>query len=279
MIRMGRREFLATGATALPAAMLAGQVFAAGKDRKADTPYDGFRMGSQSYSFRHFTDPAVAIAKLKELGLSNMEFCFVHFKPDAADPGFATVKALIASSGIVVPSYGVEVFGKDEAANRKKFDFAKALGLEIMTADIEKDAFAGVDKLCNEYNVKLAIHNHGPGSRYDKVADTLAAVKNSSKLIGACLDTGHAIRSGEKPHEVAAALGDRLISMHLKDWVHGGPEKTLGEGDMDLVALVKQLKSMHFGGPIMVEYEDHEDDPVPYMKKGLANWQTACDKA
>lgn len=279
MKKFGRRAFLVTGAAAVPAVLTTGRAFAAKKEKEAGAPYGGFRMGSQSYSFRNFKNPADAIAKLKELGLSTMEFCSAHFKPDATDPGFAKIKELIVSSGITVPIYGVEGFGKDEAVNRKKFEFAKALGLEMMSADIEKDAFDSVDKLCHEYNIKLAIHNHGPGARYDKVADTLNAIKNASNMIGACVDTGHVIRSGEKPHEVVKALGDRVLSMHLKDWKHGGREQTVGEGDLDLIALAKELKALRFAGPIMLEYEDHPDDPVPYMKKGLENWQKACDRA
>ncbi|MBM3290658.1 MAG: sugar phosphate isomerase/epimerase, partial [Candidatus Hydrogenedentes bacterium] len=263
------------------AVLLGGRVFAAKKDKRDDASYGGFRMGSQSYSFRYFKDPAVAIEKLKELGLTNMEFCSVHFRPDASDSGFAQIKALVASTGISVPVYGVEGFGKDDAANRKKFEFAKALGLEIMSADIEKevDAFKSADALCKEFNVKIGIHNHGPGARYDKVTDTLDAVKGSSTMIGACVDTGHVIRSGEKPHEVIAALGERVHSLHLKDWKHGGAEQIVGEGDMDLVAVARALKAIKFAGPIMLEYEDHEDDPVPHMKKGLENWQKACDQA
>ena len=284
MTIIGRREFLA-GAAALPAVALAGHAFAAAKEKEKEkggsAPYGGFRMGSQSYSFRHFTETSAAIAKLKELGLTNMEFCSVHFKPDASDSGFAAAKALIASSGIVVPSYGVEAFGKDEAANRKKFEFGKALGLEIFSADLEKDpkVFEGVDALCKEFNIKIAIHNHGPGARYDKVADTLDAVKNSGPMIGACVDTGHVIRTGEKPHEVIAALGARVHSLHLKDWKHGGAEQLIGEGDMDIVAVAKALKAIKFAGPIMLEYENDEDNPVPGMKKSLVNWQAACDKA
>ena len=281
MTRFGRREFLVGGAAALPLVTVAGPAFAAKRDRKDDTPYGGFRMGSQSYSFRYFKDPAVAIAKLKELGLSDMEFCSVHFKPDAADPGFAAIKTLIETSGIRAPVFGVEGFGKDDAANRKKFEFAKALGVEIFSADVEKDAeaFKSVNALCTEFNVKIAIHNHGPGARYDKVSDTLNAVNGSGPLVGACVDTGHVIRSGEKPHEVIAALGPRVHSLHLKDWTYGGAEQTAGEGDMDLVAVAKALKAIKFTGPIMLEYENHEDDPVPHMKKGLEKWQKACDQA
>jgi sugar phosphate isomerase/epimerase len=103
----------------------------------------------------------------------------------------------------------------------------------------------------------------------------LNAVKGRSSLIGACLDTGHCIRSGEKPHETIEALGDRLISMHLKDWILGGEEQIIGKGDMDLAAVAKELKALAFTGPIMMEYEESPDNPVPDMKLGWENWQNA----
>lgn len=234
----------------------------------------GFRMGSQSYSFRNFGFED-SIARLKELGLVEMEFCSVHFPPDAAHANFARVKDTIAKAGIKVPCYGVEGFKADEAFNRKKFEFAKALGVEILTADPAPDSFDSLEKLTEEFGIRIAIHNHGPGARYDKVADTLAAVKGRSPMIGACVDTGHVIRSAEKPHEVIEELGDRVHSLHLKDWIHGGKEQILGKGDMDLVAVARALKALNFAGPVMLEYEESPENPVPDMKEGLANWAKA----
>lgn len=272
MSEMNRRAFLVRSAVAVPvaswAAGVAGAVLAGG----------GFRMGSQSYSFRNF-DLNGALDCLNQLGLNEMEFCAVHFPPDKDAEGFAGVKAAIEAAGITVPSYGVEGFAADEAANRKKFEFAKALGIEILTADPTPDSFDNLDALCEEYQIKIAIHNHGPGARYDKVSDTLSAVSGRSPLIGACLDTGHCIRSGEKPHETIQALGDRLIAMHLKDWVHGGNEQIIGKGDLDLVAVAKELKALSFGGPIMMEYEESPDNPVPDMQVGRKNWQDAVAQA
>src|SRR5690606_5327985 len=122
-------------------------------------------------------------------------------------------------------------FTKDEESSRVKFDFAKALGLEVLTANPMRNAFEALGVLCDEYDIKIAIHNHGPGALYDKVEDTAKAVEGLTSRIGACVDTGHVIRSGEKPHEVIRALGSRVISLHLKDWIHGGEEQILGEGD------------------------------------------------
>jgi sugar phosphate isomerase/epimerase len=234
-------------------------------------------MGSQSYSFRKF-DTIGALGELKKLGLQNIEFCGVHFPCDPDDPGLDTVRKIIADMGVNMLCYGVESFGDDEAANRKKFEFAKATGIKVLTADPAPESFDILDKLVEEYGVKIAIHNHGPGARYDKVQDTLDAIKDHSPKIGACVDTGHTIRSGEKPHELIAALGDRVHSLHLKDWKHGGEEQILGEGDLDLVAVVRALKDIQFAGPLMLEYENSPENPGPDMKIGLANWAKAVDE-
>jgi inosose dehydratase len=269
MNNVTRRDFLAASAVLATAALVAPRAVRAAAIGT---------LGSQSYSFRNFGFPE-SIDELKKLGLNHMEFCAAHFPPDAAHPDFENVKATIAASGIVVPCYGVEGFGADEASNRKKFEFAKALGVEILTADPTPDSFDNLDALTEEFGIKIAIHNHGPNARYNKVADTLRAVQGRSPLIGACLDTGHTIRSEEKPHEVAEQLGDRLISMHLKDWEFGGKERIVGEGDMELVALAKALNAIGFDGPIMLEYEESPDNPVPDMKVGLANWRSAVAEA
>ena len=269
MSEMTRRDFIAAGAAITGAALAAGNIHA---------QYGEPMLGCQSYSFRNF-DFQGSIEQLRKLDLSVMEFCAVHFPPNANDPGFAAIKKALDLGGIQVPAYGVEGFGGDAAANRVKFEFGKALGVQILSADPSPDAFDNLDALVEEFGIKIGIHNHGPGARYDGVKDTLDAVKNHNKMIGACLDTGHCIRSNEKPHEVAEALGERLHALHLKDWIHGGEEQIVGEGDLDLLALAKVLKGMNFTGPVVLEYENHPDNPVPDMAKGIANVIAAWEAA
>ena len=74
-------------------------------------------------------------------------------------------------------------------------------------------------------------------------------------------------------------LGDRLLSLHLKDWIIGGEEQILGEGDLDLTAVARALLEIGFTGPVVMEYEESPDNPVPDMKKGLANWRAAVKAA
>ncbi|HEO72252.1 MAG TPA: sugar phosphate isomerase/epimerase [Candidatus Hydrogenedentes bacterium] len=235
-------------------------------------------VGAQSYSFRNFSTED-AFRQLEALGLDIMEFCAVHFPADAADDGFSHVKTLVSTAGITVPCFGVEGFCADEDVSRKKFAFAKALGVGVLTADPTPDSFDLLDALCDEFQIKIAIHNHGPGARYDKVQDTLDAVEGHSPLIGACLDTGHAIRSDEDPVDVVRRLGARLISLHLKDWRRGGEEVVLGTGDLDLAGLASALRDIEFAGPIVMEYENSPDNPVPEMKEGLGNWCEAVGRS
>lgn len=272
MTSLSRRAFLAAGAVAVPGVSLARKAVAEARESEE------FSMGAQSYSFRKF-DLDGALKCLKELGLNQMEFCTVHFPADASHENFPKVKATLQAAGVSVPCFGVMGFGADAAANRKVFEFGKALGVQVLTADPSPESFDNLEYLSAEFGIKIAIHNHGPKARYDKVDDTLKAVEGRSPMIGACVDTGHAIRSGEKPHEVIEKLGSRVISLHLKDWVHGGKEQILGEGDMDLVAVAKALKAIKFSGPIVMEYEESPDNPVPDMKKGWENWKKAVAQA
>lgn len=236
------------------------------------------QLGAQSYSFRGF-DLEGAVRCLNDLGLHLMEFCGVHFTTDTEAPELAAIKAQLDAAGVRVPCFGVEGFTEDAAANRKKFVFAQALGIDILSADPTPEAFDNLEALCEEFQIKIAIHNHGPGARYDKVEDTLKAVEGRHPFIGACVDTGHSIRSGDAPDEVITRLGDRVHSVHLKDWKQGGEEQILGEGDLDLLQVARALTTIGFNGPIVMEYELSPENPVPGMAKGLERWRdalTAC---
>jgi len=232
-------------------------------------------LGAQSYSFRNF-DYHGAIRCLKRLGLDSIEFCNVHFPPDPGNPALPEIRNQIAQEGVKVRCFGVEAFTGDHEANRRKFEFARDLGVRVLTADPAPDSFESLDRLTEEFGIKVAIHNHGPGARYDKVEDTLRALEGHSIMMGACVDTGHALRSGEFPDKAIARLDLRLISLHLKDWKIGGNEQVLGEGDMNLVEVARALHAINFMGPVMIEYENSPDNPVPDMKRGMDNWLNAC---
>ena len=90
-------------------------------------------------------------------------------------------------------------FPKDHEANRKIFEFGKRLGIATLSADPHEDAFDSLDKLVAEYDIRIAIHNHGPGAAYDKVSDVLNAMRDTIRRSAHARDLGHCIRSGEDP--------------------------------------------------------------------------------
>ena len=268
MKNVSRRQFLGASLAAIP---LSGLLL-----RAAEAQSDAFPLGCQSYSFRNF-DFAGAIEQLQALGLNEMEFFSGHLPPDVNHEGFEAAKAAIEAAGVNVRCFGVESYTADDAHNRQRFEFAKALGIEVLSAHPTADSYDNLEVLVDEFDIKIGIHNHGPGHAYDGVQDTLDAVEGRDIRIGACLDTGHCIRSNEQPHEVIRTLGDRLHALHLKDWVHGAEETIVGEGDMDLIACVEALRDVNFDGPIMLEYELSPNNPVPDMAQGIINWRQAVD--
>ncbi|MDP7012770.1 MAG: sugar phosphate isomerase/epimerase, partial [Verrucomicrobiota bacterium] len=127
------------------------------------------------------------------------------------------------------------------------------------------DSFDSLDKLVAKYDIRIAIHNHGPGALYDKIDDGLKAVKGHDKRIGFCADLGHYIRSSEDPVEVIHKLGDRLYGIHLKDFAeqkkrtHG---VIIGKGHLDVSGVFKALKKVKFpaDGALSLEYEETPND-------------------
>ena len=270
-----RRDFLKTSA------VLAGAAVFAGRSRAADD-FGGFTVGIQSYTFRNFKLEQ-ALKKTQELGLKHAEFYNGHVKPTSTPEQIAGVKKLCAEYDVAPVAFGVEAFTKNHDANKKLFDFAKALGIKYLSADPTPDSFDSLDKLCDEYKIAIAIHPHRPSGggklhRWYSAEVILKAVKDHNPLIGTCLDTGHLIRAaqlGEKldPVQQIKLMGPRNFGLHLKD--HDNQRKTdvpYGDptGVLDVPGVLKALKEVKFGGYISIEYEAHPDDPSPDMKKCVA---------
>jgi sugar phosphate isomerase/epimerase len=270
-----RRTFLAAS-TATAATLLAG--------RAAASPVDdlGFGLGVQSYTFRNF-DLEQALKRTKELGLKHVEFYSKHISPDANAQKIEGFLKLCKEYDVTPVGFGVSGFSKNHDANKKLFDFGKAIGVKYLSADPTPDAFDSLDKLVEEYKIAIAIHPHGPqgnGKRHQwwSADIILKAVKDHNKLIGSCLDTGHLIRMaqlGEKldPAEQIKVMGDRNFAIHLKD--HDNKRKTdvvFGDptGALDVAAVFKALKSVKFTGSVNIEYEANPADPSPDMKKCVA---------
>lgn len=248
--------------------------------------YGGFPMGIQSYSLRAFgiDGKEGALQKIDDLGLHWVEFFGRHYpiSPDKAK--IAAMNAKLAKHDLSASAHGVNGFSKNHEANEKIFHFAKLAGIPNISANPSPDSFDSLDKLVAKYNVRIAIHNHGPGALYDKIEDGLKAVTGHDKRIGFCADLGHYIRSAEDPVEVIHKLGDRLYGIHLKDFAEQ-KKKThgviLGKGHLDVKGVFKALKKIRFpaDGALSLEYEENAANPIPDIRECLAVAAEGAQKA
>ena len=267
-----RRGFLkAAGASLATIAMGALGTRAAG----ATEPYGGLRMGIQSYSLRHFSFDE-AMAKVAELGLGYVELYPGHLDHNqVSESSLSEAIKRMESLGIVPDAYGVNGFNEDEAAARKIFDFAKRLGLRSISADPTPTSFDMLDKLVEEYQIPIAIHNHGPHHHWGKPEVILEAVKDHHQLIGLCADTGHFLRANVDPIEAVKLLRGRVYGLHIKDFVSEDEEVIAGDGKLDLKALVAEVRAQDFDGACSVEFELSPEDPMAGIRAGLSNIRKA----
>ena len=271
-----RREFLRAGSAGAAAVGLgmSTNLFAAPAD-----PYHGFKMGLQSYTLRGFKVEK-ALETTKALGLHFWE-AFPGHIPSTTVPGTIDAqKKLLAASGVKLLAYGVVNFDTNETTARQFFDYAKAIGIETLSANPKKDkaTFDLLDKLVEEYGINIAIHNHGPGAIYDKIDDVVKIVQDRHARIGACVDTGHYLRSTENPVEAIEKLKGRVFGVHLKDVKDAKIFTIAGEGDLDILGCLKALKAQGYQHGLSLEYEENPKDPVADLEVCLKNVRAAFEK-
>jgi len=295
---LSRRRFLQVFAAAA-SACAAPQLFAAEKD-----PYGGFKMGLQSYTLRAF-DARTALEHTRNLGLHYWESFPNHVPMSTLPDHIREQQAMLKEYDVTLLAYGVVGFSSDETKAREIFDFAKAIGLISISANPKKDAatFDLLDKLVDEYDIPVAIHNHGPGADYDKIQDVVDFVKDRHPKIGACVDTGHYLRSNEDPVQAIHTLGKRVFGVHLKDvrTIRDATEKAkleksltegrvkqlqaegkiftvLGEGELDVHGCLKELRTLDYQGCLALEYEENEQNPLSDIEVSLQSVRDAVKK-
>jgi len=264
---LSRRSFLAATAGAVALAPLGRLASAASANN--------LNLGLQLYSLRNYkVDEALQHAR--DLGFKFVEFYSGMYPINSDAAAIDGMKKKLADLGLTVSAHGVNRFSKDAAANRKMFEFAKAAGIKTLNADPDPDSFASLDELVKEFDVRVAIHNHGPTHRYNKAIDVLHVVEKYDPRIGACADLGHYIRSGERPVEVIRLLKGRLYGIHLKDFAEMQDETKgviLGKGHVDVPAVMAALVAADFpaDGALSIEYEENPQNPLADIK--------ACEQA
>ena len=243
----------------------------------------GWRLGCQAYSFNKFTFYE-AVDKNASLGLRYLEMypgqTLCQEKPDVRtnDSMSAQVRKellkRLADADVKLVCYGVCGLPNDEVACRRTFDFAKDMGIETIVSEPPFEAFDVIDKLCEEYGISVALHNHPEPSRYWNPDTVLEQCKGRSKRIGACADTGHWMRSGINPLDAVKKLEGRIISFHFKDLNKYGREGAhdvpWGTGKANVKAILEEVHRQGLKAVFSIEYEHNWLESLPEIAQSVA---------
>lgn len=234
------------------------------------TILNGIGLGVQSYCFRNFSNERI-VETLQQCGLEQLEICRVHLDVEVAGVP-EQVLDLYRRSGIRFNSYGINRFENDEKKARAYFEFAAQAGIGVLGAKPSPDSFDLLARLCDEYGIRLAIHNHGRKDElYGTASQLEAALTDAPDSIGLCLDTGWLIDAQEDPVAAIRRFAGRIYGVHFKDFAYSKSgerhEAVLGEGLLDVAGVVRALKDSRFNGYASIEYEGEPDDPTPNIQR------------
>jgi sugar phosphate isomerase/epimerase len=267
-----RRQFFTT-ASAAAAWTTLGRLPGAETAALAATASPALKLGVASYSMREFTlDQALEMAKT--LGVTRMTCKDVHVP--RTDPPEATraPRARIAAAGITIMGGGTITIPNDAVKIEKEFVYAKNAGFPLIYVDPEPAALDTIERLAKSYDIKVAIHNHGPeDKRWPRPQDAYAAIKSRDKRLGLCIDVGHTTRTGTDAVQACRECRDRLYDMHVKDLASKNEKESqvaVGRGVIDYPALFRTLIEIGYQGQVGLEYEINAKNPLPGMIESMA---------
>ena len=273
---MSRRSLLRGGAMLGAAALVSNstKVFAAQSQyRNHSLTASPIRLGIASYTFRKF-DQAHLIDFMHQLKTPYLNLKDVHLPMKPLDQ-VAPLAAKYRAEGFKLTAAGTISFNKDDDDDiRAKFEYVKAAGIPVMVAMPSRAVLPKLEKYIKQYNIKFAIHNHGPEDKnFPSPLDVLAAVKNMDPRIGCCIDVGHTMRTGTDPVEAIRKAGPRLFDIHMKDLAQERVKESqvaVGEGIMPVRDIFRALIDMRYPGDVDLEYEIHDTDPMPGVVESFA---------
>jgi inosose dehydratase len=237
-----------------------------------DKQFRGLRVGACSYSLRSFP-VADALQDVHRLGVHYLSLKDVHLPLTSTPDQRHQLRQQAEDLGITITSCGVIYLKNDEAQTRQALDYVRDLGASIAVVGLTRDLLPMLDKVIRDYQLKAAIHNHGPNDqRFPSPLQVYEAIQPFDKRIGVCMDIGHTFRMYEDLVADVKKTRDRLYSMHFKDLdsdhidAKGVP---VGTGVLPIIPLLRELVQSGYSGEVQLEYEVEAKDPVPGMAESF----------
>lgn len=248
----------------------------AANSRNLTTPdrTHGLTLGVAGYSLRELSVEHV-ISVLQELNIKHFAVFKTHVPIESGSVENCRIaREKFVEGGITLTSTGVVNFSKDQDAKRP-FENARAANLKTITCKPAPDSLPELDRLVKEYDIKLAIHNHGPeDALYPTPDDVWKAIQPYDQRIGLCIDVGHTARFGKDPVEALHKYRARLYDVHLKDSIAPVGEKMdipveVGRGRIDMKGILAALIEIKYPYQAGFEYEKSPNNPVPGLAESV----------
>jgi sugar phosphate isomerase/epimerase len=277
-IAFSRRDFVRSSALVAAACVAPRGPFSLAQPPLSADEAAPIRLGLASYTFRNFSR-AQMIGFMKQLNVFALNAKDVkdHLPMDATLESAAL--ADYAAAGIKLHAAGAIYFAKDEDEDvRSKFEYCKRAGIGVIAAgDPTPQNLPRIEKFVKEYDIRIAIHNHGPEDKlWHSPLDVLKAVKSMDPRIGCCIDVGHTVRAGTDVVQAINEAGPRLFNLHMKDLTNFDSKESqvaVGEGIMPVRKMFEALTAIKYKGFVDLEYEIHPDDPMPGVIASFAYMQ------
>jgi len=273
MKKTSRRDFIKlTGmgiaATSLPRIAGASKAGSLERPAKSDTC---FTLGMASYTFRKF-NLEDTLAMTKRLGLERIAFKSFHLPLESTKEEINSTVSKVKAAGLKLYGGGV-VYMKNRVEVDRAFEYASSAGMKVIIGVPEPGLLALVDSKVKEYDIKVAIHNHGPTDKvYPTPASAYEKIKSLDRRIGLCIDIGHTQRAGVDPSAAAERFADRLLDVHIKDVSAASKEGQtieIGRGVIDIPKFLRTLLKIGYKGTASFEFEKDADDPLPGVAESL----------
>jgi inosose dehydratase len=230
----------------------------------ADAPALPLKLGIAGYSFLHVPIDQ-GIAMMKRVGIEALSIKDFYLPLDSDAEVIKGVADKFLAAGIRIYAAGV-IYMKSPAEVDRAFEYGKMLGVDLIVGVPNPELLGYTEEKVKQYNIRVAIHNHGPGDLFPTPAEVYERIRALDPRIGLCVDIGHTARAGGDPVKMVRDFSSRVLDLHMKDLSVITKEEhavDLGTGVLDIVGLIKTLMHIRYSGYCSIEHELDMNDPLP----------------
>lgn len=240
---------------------------------------DLFKLGIAGYSFLNFKlDESLAMMKKLDVHYLCIKDFHLPYKSTAEE--ITAFHEKLKQSNVTGYAVG-PIYTKTTQEIDNAFDYAKRVGVDLIIGIPMHEDLAYLDKKVKEYNIRFAIHNHGPEDKlYPSATSVYNFIKDLDPRIGLCFDMGHDKRDNQDSVADLGKYGKRIFDMHLKNVTAATKEGStceLGRGIIDIPAFVKMLGKVKYSGMCSLEYEKDMKDPLAGIAESVGYFRGVCD--